>query len=183
MYVERKFSSSRYMHFFGAKGVGVFSISCTCINCRPRAFLIKLIAYMFAQFKVKIEQLLVVSLFKHQIINSLNSSFSCKDRNIRGIEILSLKTLYVWLYPQLLPIFSVVPTLDISTKILYQFTCRKQANKYFNVDIVILSIIYQIFFLYKTPFLYNICIIIILPSKIFDNNVKTSMNVHVLCAC
>ena len=64
----------------------VFSISCTCINCKrhPPSNLIYIVYVCIILFNVMIQHLSVVSLF--EVINSLNSSFWCKDRNITGIE-------------------------------------------------------------------------------------------------
>ena len=85
---------SRSMWFFFQSVVHVLIVT-------PPHFKLKVCIVLF---KVMIKHLSVVSLFELHIINSLNSSFSCKDRNIRGIENWDLETLNVWLHPHSFPV-------------------------------------------------------------------------------
>ena len=65
------------------------------------------------RFKGMIQKLSVVSLFELHIINSLNSSFSYKDRNIRGIVNWDLK-------PFMLDYIPTTPTFQIPVIYLFQ---------------------------------------------------------------
>ena len=109
-------------------------------TCKPLQFVYNYIVphvpviWCFEWIKnwIEIEHMSVVSLF--EVINSLNSSFWCKDRNITGIENCRRPwTLYVWLHPQPLPRFS------------HRYSPSKFENKIYPIYYII-DIVYRVNF-------------------------------------